>query len=86
LINDELYRQSTNGTLMKCITPDEGCSILHDIHAGVCGSHAGARSLVGKTYRHMFFWPTAVSDADSLVRWCEGARSLSRLGMSVQES
>jgi hypothetical protein len=42
LINDELYRRSANGTLMKWITPDEGCSILQDIHAGVCGSHAGA--------------------------------------------
>jgi hypothetical protein len=27
LLNDELYRQSANGTLMQCITPDEGCSI-----------------------------------------------------------
>jgi hypothetical protein len=53
---------------MRCITLDEGCIILQDIHAGICGSHAGARSLVGKTYKQDFFWPTAVSDADSLVR------------------
>jgi hypothetical protein len=26
---------------MKCVTPDEGCMILHDIHIGICGSHAG---------------------------------------------
>jgi hypothetical protein len=71
LINDELYRSSSNGTLMKFITPDEGCSILQDIHVGVCDSHAGARSLVGKTCRQGVFCPTVVSDADSLVRWCE---------------
>jgi hypothetical protein len=57
---------------MKCITPDEGCDILHDIYAGICGSHAGARSLMGKAYRQGFFCPTVVSDADSLVRQCEG--------------
>jgi hypothetical protein len=74
LLNDELYRRSANGTLRKCITPDEGCSILQSIHAGVCGSHVGARSLVGKTYRHGFFWSTAVSDADSLVHCCEGCQ------------
>jgi hypothetical protein len=72
LVNDEHFQQSANGTLMKCITPDEGCTIQQDTHAGICGSHAGARSLVGKAYRQGFFWPTAVTDADSLVRRCEG--------------
>jgi hypothetical protein len=56
---------------MKCITPDEGCTILQDIHTCICGNHAGARSLVGKAYRLGFFWPTAVSGADSLVCRCE---------------
>jgi hypothetical protein len=49
LVNDELYRRGTNGTLMKCITP-EGQIILQDVHVGVYGSHAGAKSLMGKTY------------------------------------
>jgi hypothetical protein len=49
LLNDELFQRSANDSLMKCITPDEGCAILQDIHAGICGSHVGARSLVGKT-------------------------------------
>jgi hypothetical protein len=30
--------------------------------------------LVGKTYRQGSFWPTAVSDVDSLVHWCEGCQ------------
>jgi hypothetical protein len=51
LVNDELYQRSTNNTLMKCITPDKGCAILQDILVGICASHAGARSLVGKTYK-----------------------------------
>jgi hypothetical protein len=28
LVNDELFWQSANGTLMRCILPEEGCSIL----------------------------------------------------------
>jgi hypothetical protein len=59
---------------MKCITPDEGYAILQDIHAGICGSHTGARSIIGKTYKQGFFWPTAVSDVDSLIHWCEGCQ------------
>jgi hypothetical protein len=36
---------------MKCVTLEEGRVILQDIHIGVCGSHAGTKSLVGKMYR-----------------------------------
>jgi hypothetical protein len=28
LVNDELFQRGTNGTLMRCILPDEGCVIL----------------------------------------------------------
>jgi hypothetical protein len=51
LVNDELYRRGNKGTIMKCITPEEGQTILQGIHVGVCGSHASVKSLMGKTYR-----------------------------------
>jgi hypothetical protein len=57
---------------MKCTTPEEGQIILQDVHAGIYRSHAGAKSLVGKTYQLGFFWLTSMSDADSIVRRCEG--------------
>jgi hypothetical protein len=63
---------------MKCITPDEGCAILQDIHARICDCHTGARSLMGKAYRQRFFWLTAVYDADSLVHRCEGCQFFAR--------
>jgi hypothetical protein len=59
---------------MKCIRPDERCAILQDIHAVICASHVGARSLVGKAYMQGFFLPTAVFDTDSLVCRCEGCQ------------
>jgi hypothetical protein len=63
---------------MKCITPDEGCAILQGIHVMICGSHTGARSLMGKAYRNGFFWSTVVYDADSLVQRCEGCQFSAR--------
>jgi hypothetical protein len=73
-VTDELYWRGANDTIMKCITPEEGQIILQDVHAEVCMSHTGAKSLVGKTYRQGFFWLTAVSDADSIVHRCEGCQ------------
>jgi hypothetical protein len=63
---------------MKRVAPDKGYAILQYIHIGICGSHVGARSLVGKAYRQGFFWPTVVSDVDSLVRRCEGCQFFDR--------
>jgi hypothetical protein len=59
---------------MQCILLDEGCIILQDIHSGVYGSHTGTHTLVGKAYMQGFYWPTIVSDVDSLVRRCEGCQ------------
>jgi transposase InsO family protein len=78
VINDELYRRSASGMFMRCVTPVEGTALLKEIHGGICGSHAASRSLVGKAFRQGFWWPTAVADADNLVRQCEGCQFFAR--------
>ena len=60
--------------LMKCITQDDGVKLLEDIHVGSCGNHAASRTLVGKAFRAGFYWPSAVPDAEKLVRHCEGCQ------------
>jgi len=60
--------------LLKCISQDDGIKLLDDIHAGSCGNHAASRTLVGKAFRAGFYWPTAVTDAEKLVRHCEGCQ------------
>ena len=60
--------------LLKFITQDDGITLLDDIHVGSCGNHAASRTLVEKAYPAGFFWPTAVADAEKLVRHCEGCQ------------
>ncbi|XP_051190507.1 uncharacterized protein [Lolium perenne] len=74
IINNELYKRSTSGVFQRCVGADEGRKILRDIHAGDCGHHAGARSIVAKAFRHGFYWPTAHEDAITLVRACAGCQ------------
>ncbi|KAK1614839.1 hypothetical protein QYE76_020356 [Lolium multiflorum] len=74
IINQELYKRSISGVLQRCVTAEEGCKIMRDIHAGDCGHHAGARSIVAKDFRHDFYWPTAHADAVELVRACVGCQ------------
>jgi hypothetical protein len=69
LVGDNLYRRATSsGVLLKCITREEGKEILEEIHSGCCGNHATSRTLVGKTFRTGFYWPTTLKDVEELVR------------------
>jgi hypothetical protein len=55
LVDSKLYRHGArSGVLMKCVTKEDGCDILWEIHESVCGNHAASRTLVGKAYRPSF--------------------------------
>ena len=51
---------------------------MQDIHSGMCSRHAGYKSMVGKAFCHGFYWPTAVSDAQRIVRTCENCQFYTR--------
>ena len=72
LVDGKLMHKNANSeVLLKCITQDDGIKLLDDIHTGSCGNHAASRTLVGKAIRVGFYWPTAVADAEKLLRHCE---------------
>jgi hypothetical protein len=75
LVGDKLYRSgTTSGVLMKCVPREEGKDILEEIHKGACGNHASSRMLVSKAFRRAFYWPTALGDAEELVRRGQGCQ------------
>jgi ribonuclease HI len=74
VVEGDLYRRGANGILMRCITQEEGHDLLAEIHGGECGSHSSSCTLVGKAFRHGFYWPTALQDAAELVRSCKACQ------------
>jgi hypothetical protein len=74
VVEGDLYRRGANSIIMRCITWEEGCDLLAEIHGGDCGSHSSSRTLVGKAFRHNFYWPTALQDAAELVRSCKACQ------------
>jgi hypothetical protein len=71
LIDGVLYKQGANGMMMKYISKDEGIQLLIEIHCRVCGAHSSWRSIVGKAFRHRFYWPTAKDDVMEIVTKCK---------------
>ena len=69
-----MRKKASGELLQKCVSQEEGLKILDEIHAGTCGNHAASRTLVGKAFRASFYWPSAVTDAEKLVRHYEGCQ------------
>src|SRR4051812_4505039 len=78
IINGQLYKRSTTGVYLKCVSQQEGIEILREIHLRDCGHHAAPRSLVSKAFRQGFYWLTAKADADKLVETCMGCQYYAR--------
>jgi hypothetical protein len=45
----------TSAPHLAFCTSAQGCELLRDIHAGVCGHHAAPRNLVGNAFRQSFY-------------------------------
>jgi hypothetical protein len=75
LVSNKLYKRgSAIGVLMKCVLIDEGKDILWEIHDRTYGNNATSHTLVRKAFRSGFYWPTALADAEDLVRRCTNSQ------------
>ena len=55
ILNDTLYKRGFSMRYLKCVDEEEVKYILEEIHEGVCGNHAGPRSLESKVIRTCYF-------------------------------
>ena len=55
ILNDTLYKRGFSMPYLKCVDKEEAKYILEEIHEGVCGNHAGPRSLVSKIIKTGYF-------------------------------
>ncbi|KAM2041239.1 hypothetical protein ACFX16_035078 [Malus domestica] len=51
--------------------PTEAETVIREIHEGVCGDHAGSRSLAYKAFHQGYYWPTLYQDAIRISRSCD---------------
>ena len=57
-----LYKRGFSTPILKCVGKEDANYILREVHEGICGNHIGARTLVGKTLRQGYYWPTILKD------------------------
>ncbi|XP_074293027.1 uncharacterized protein LOC141619918 [Silene latifolia] len=74
MIDNILFRKSLAGPCLRCLSKEEAETVLHDVHGGECGNHAGGRSLSNKILRQGYLWPTMRADAVNHAKRCESCQ------------
>jgi hypothetical protein len=74
LENGILYRRSFLGPLLRCVDADEAKTMVREIHEGMCGIHAGPRSVVAKAINVGYYWPDMHLTAVEEIRKCQSCQ------------
>jgi hypothetical protein len=51
IVDNDLYKTSISGPLLRCLSKTKGQEILQEVHVGICGGHIDARALAAKVLR-----------------------------------
>ena len=70
LDGDILYKKSKDQILLRCVDADEAKKIVHEIHEGVCGTHASGHVMARQIMRAGYYWMTVENDCITYIRKC----------------
>ncbi|XP_034697291.1 uncharacterized protein LOC117923162 [Vitis riparia] len=71
MVGGHLYKRSFTGPYLRCLNYSEALYVLAELHEGVCGNHAGGRSLAHRAHLQGYYWPTMKKDATAYVKKCD---------------
>jgi hypothetical protein len=73
-LDDELYRRTIDGLLLKCLGEEQAKVSMGEVHKGMCDTHQSSHKMKWMLRRDGFFWPTMVADCFKYFRGCEACQ------------
>jgi hypothetical protein len=70
-IDDELYRRTIDGILLKCLDDEQAKVVVQEVYDGICGAHQSAYKMNWLLRRAGFYWPTMMDDCVKYQKGCE---------------
>ena len=71
LVDNELFKRSQEGLLLKCVDNSEARSIMHKVHEGICRAHKSGLKMRWLIHRYRFYWPTISTNYLAYAKGCE---------------
>jgi hypothetical protein len=79
LMSDELYRQTVDDVLLKCLGPSDAILAMAEVHEGICGTHRSALKMKWLSRRSRFYWPNMIADCFKYYKGCQVCQKISDL-------
>ena len=74
LVDDELFKRSQEGLLLKCVNDVEAKRIMCEVHEGICGANKLGPKMKWLIHRYGYYWPTIIADRVAYARGCEACQ------------
>jgi hypothetical protein len=74
MVDDELYKRSMDGLLLKCMGEEQAKVAMGEVHEGLCRTHQLVHKMRWMLKRARFYWPTIVYDCFKYYRGCEACQ------------
>jgi hypothetical protein len=78
VMDDELYRRTVDGMLLRCLGEEQSRLAMGELHEGLCGTHQAAPKMKWALRRVGFFWPIMMSDCVGYQRHCAACQWFGR--------
>jgi hypothetical protein len=79
VVDDTLYRRSTDGLLLKCLGEVEANIAMGEVHEGMCGMHQAAHKMKWMLKRAGMYWPNMLHDCFKYYQGCESCQRFAKV-------
>nr|GEV07726.1 reverse transcriptase domain-containing protein [Tanacetum cinerariifolium] len=74
-----LFKVISNGMIKHCVSESETQTILDQYHHGPTGGHYGPNITAKKVLDLVFYWPTIIKEAHTLVQLCKACQKMGNI-------
>lgn len=71
LLENELFKKTTEGVLLKCLGESEAYMALSNVHSGACGAHQAGHMMKWLLMRSGVYWPSMLKDCIDFAKGCQ---------------
>lgn len=71
LVNDELFKKTAEGVLLKFLGESEAYVAVSSVHSGACGAHQVGLKMKWILMRSGIYWPSMLKDCLKFAKSCQ---------------
>jgi hypothetical protein len=71
IFGNELFKNTTEGVLLKCLNEAEAYIAISDVHSGAYGSHQAGHKMKQLLFRQGLYWPSMLKECIEYVKGCQ---------------